>query len=919
MVAMACGDFAPLAPSHTPTNLSRPPAIPSLLMRRTPTLLEAAYEISRFLLQERDLANLLQGVCDRLTGEGLGEVALLVLVDSISGGVITAETGLQEAFTPLMDGLKEGRLPDCGHRAIAGEGGGVVLCEDCSCGLCRPAAQQDGHIGIAVPIRCTPSLAGFLTLRFPADFRPTLVDDSVLIELADTLGLALRQLFAEESAKQRQRELEMIEERYELALQASQAGLWDWNIRTGEMYTSPDQWELLDYRSDAAGPSAPQRFIHPEDRERVLEVLNQHLQGKSDEYRIEYRVREKSGEWTWFLDRGRVVERDDNHMPVRMTGTHVNITLQKKQDEAIALVQQQLHEAVNYERNFLQTVIDSAGDPVMVIDLDYNLLLINRAAARLVRKGGEADALQGEKCYRLFCEADLPCRDLRFPCPVAAVREQGRQVKLIHNPFHGNGVNNTFELEVSPLRDRQGALYGLIEVARDITDRLRIEKELRDSQSHLFRLAHHDTLTGLPNRLLFRDRLDQAASKADRNRSGVAVFFLDLDRFKIVNDTLGHDVGDALLVEVAVRLQRLCRQSDTVARLGGDEFVFVLESINDRKDAGVVAAKVMQALEAAVIIGEHRLHISTSIGIALYPEDAAAIEEVIKCADIALYAAKEVGRSNYQFYHRELLGGGSRPALDAGQFRRALDEGEMRIEYLPRYNLADGQLVGLQVQPRWFHPTMGLLLPEAFVTAAQEHGMVVSLAEWLLLRLAQDLRQWLQAGLNPPPLSLPCDSPVLLEQGFMPLVARILQEQQVPAGALVLQLHQQILVEATPQQRDYLLKINQIGLGLAVSQFGAGRSLPLPAEPLPVQAMVLSRELESSPWRADSAAKLTTALIAFCHALNMAVVADGVDSEERRRQLAALGCDQGQGTLFSSLLTPDQVTTLLVAAAEKRC
>lgn len=353
-------------------------------MRRTPTLLEAAYEISRFLLQERDLATLLQGVCDRLTGEGLGEVALLVLVDSASGGVITAETGLQDGATPLMEGLKEGRLPDCGRRAIAGEGGGVVVCEHCTCGLCRPIAQEDGRIGVAVPIRCTPSLVGFLTLRFPADFRPTLVDDSVLIELADTLGLALRQLFAEESGKQRQRELEMIEERYELALQASQAGLWDWNIRTGEMYTSPDQWELLDYRSDAAGPSTPQRFIHPEDRERVLEVLNQHLQGQSDEYRIEYRVREKNGEWTWFLDRGRVVERDEHNMPVRMTGTHVNITLQKKQDEAIALVQQQLHEAVNYERNFLQTVIDSAGDPVMVIDLDYNLLLINRAAARLV-------------------------------------------------------------------------------------------------------------------------------------------------------------------------------------------------------------------------------------------------------------------------------------------------------------------------------------------------------------------------------------------------------------------------------------------------------------------------------------------------------------------------------------------------------
>lgn len=881
-------------------------------MRRTPSLLEAAYEISRFLLQERDLANLLQGVCDRMTGEGLGEAALLVLMDSASGGVITAETGLQEAFTPLLNGLKEGRLPDCGRRAIAGEGGGVVLCEHCSCGLCRPATQEDGCIGVSVPIRCTPSLVGFLTLCFPADFRPTLVDDSVLIELSDTLGMALRQLFAEETTKRRQRELEMIEERYELALQASQAGLWDWNIRTGEMYTSPDQWELLDYRSVATAPSLPHRFIHPEDRERVLEVLNEHLHGKSDEYRIEYRVREKNGEWTWFLDRGRVVERDEHNMPVRMTGTHVNITLQKKQDEAIALVQQQLHEAVNYERNFLQTVIDSAGDPVMVIDLEYNLLLINRAAARLVRKGGGTASLQGEKCYRLFCEAAVPCRDLRFPCPVAAVREQGRQIKLIHNPFHGNGVNNTFELEVSPLKDRQGALYGLIEVARDITDRLRIEKELRESQSHFYRLAHHDTLTGLPNRLLFRDRLDQAANKADRHRSGVAVLFLDLDRFKTVNDTLGHDVGDALLVEVAARLQRLCRQSDTVARLGGDEFVFVLESINERKDAGVVASKIMKALQSPIVIGEHRLLISTSIGIALYPEDAASIEEVIRCADVALYAAKEIGRSNFQYYHHDLPSSDKRPLLDEGQLHRALTEGELRIEYLARYGLADGRLVGVQAQPCWQHPSMGLLQPETLVAAAHECDMLGALGEWLLTEVVRDLRQWRGAGGAAVPVFIPCDSRLLLEEGFLPLLERIVDDRLEPS-ALVLQLHQQALTEATAQLRERLLQSSQIGLGLAISEFGCGGSLPLPPQPLPVQAVLLGRDIGRAPEGDDAAAQLTAALIAFCHALNILVVVDGVEQEAQRRQLVALGCDQGQGPLFSSCLRADQVVSLLTA------
>lgn len=878
-------------------------------MQRTPTLLEAAYEVSRFLLQERDLANLLQGVCDRLTGEGAGLATLLVLLDRDSGGVITAETGFQEALPPLVDGLQKGQLPDCGHRAMTAEEGVLVLCEHCDCGLCTPG------LGLTLPVCCSPSLSGFLTLKFPVDFRPSAIENTILVELAETLGMALRQLFAEEAARRRQQELERIEERYELALHASQAGLWDWNISTGEMYTSPDHWELLDYQTDKLEPSLQQRFIHPEDRDQVLAVLNEHLAGKTDEYRIEYRVQEKNGEWTWFLDRARVVERDENNMPVRMTGTHQNITLQKKQDQAIALVQQQLHEAVNHERNFLQTVIDSAGDPVMVIDLDYNVLLINQAAARLVcKKSGPGGALQGEKCYRLFNCSDHPCQDLRFPCPVGKVMEQKRQVKMVHNPYHGNGVKNTFELEVSPLLDRQGALYGIIEVARDITDRLRIERELRESQSHLYRLAHHDNLTGLPNRLLFRDRLNQAVNKAERNRTGVAVLFLDLDRFKTINDTLGHDIGDVLLMEVAVRLQRQCRQSDTVARLGGDEFVFVLEAINERKDAGVVAEKIMAALAEPVVAKSHRIQISTSIGIALYPDDAAAIDEVIKCADLALYAAKEIGRSNYQFYHHDLPQTGSRPELNGQQFLRAFAEGELFVEYQPRFALTDNQLVGLQALPRWRHPSMGLLLPEAFVAAGHECDMLQPLTEWVFSRLVEDLKVWRLQGRHCPPLSLPCNPRLLLDAGFLPMIRRLCHQEALQPGMLVLELRERVITEATGQLLECIRQLGCLGVGLSISEFGGGRCIPLRMQTLPVRSVVLSREILGELPEDSAGKELAAALIVFCHAFGITVVADGVDRMEQRPLLCRLGCDQAQGISFSSPLGHEQVGNLLADA-----
>jgi diguanylate cyclase (GGDEF)-like protein/PAS domain S-box-containing protein len=880
-------------------------------MQRTSTLLEAAYAVSRLLLQERDLASLLQGVCDRLTGEHLSQAALLVLLDQESGGVITAETGLDERSRPLMTGLREGRLPSCGVQALAAAAGEAVVCSECDCGLCGGDSAQQGSLGLSAAVRCNPSLSGFLTLQLPPSVQPTAVECRIVADLADSIGLALRQLFADEAAKQREQELERIEERYELALHASQAGLWDWNIRTGEMYTSPDHWELLDYQAGAKEMAVPQRFIHPDDRDRVLAVLNEHLAGTTEEYRIEYRVREKSGDWTWFLDRGQVVERDDNNMPVRMTGTHQNITLQKKQDQAIAVVQQQLHEAVNYERNFLQTVIDSAGDPVMVIDLEFNLLLINQAAARLVQGNGDIASMQGQKCYRLFCGAETPCQDLRFPCPVAQVKTDGRQTKLIHNPYHGNGVNNTFELEVSPLKDNQGALYGIIEVARDVTDRLRIEKELRDSQSHLYRLAHHDALTGLPNRLLFRDRFAQAVSKAERNRNGVAVLFLDLDRFKTVNDTLGHDVGDALLVEVAARLQRQCRQSDTVARFGGDEFVFILESINDRKDAAVVADKIMAALSLPVHAKGNEINVTTSIGIALYPHDAATVDEVIKCADLALYEAKEIGRSNYQFYRQGISQSGQRPRLGEQQFRAAMETGELSVDYLPRFALQNGALAGFEARLRWRHPQMGLLLPEAFIAAADECGMLGLVSEWTLHEICRNLDGWRQAGLRLLPATLHIGSRQLREVDFLPLLERVLAHAPLTAEWLVLELREGVVTEAAGQTLDCIEQIDRLGLGLAVNDFGAGQSSLSRLQRLPLRCLTMSRELVAGVPTEPANCTLAAAIIALGHALGARVLADGVDQEAQRDFLAGHGCDQMQGPLVSAALSRDQVASLL--------
>lgn len=882
-------------------------------MIRSSALLQAAYTVCRYLISERDLPTLLQGICDRLVGPATYQTTLLVLLDQTAGGMISAETGFdKDQVAAIMTRLRDGQLPACGVRALASEVYEAIPCEDAGCWFCTPAERQEPARSLCVALPCSSTLSGFMIVQLPSEREIVADEDDILTDLAETISQALRQLFVFEEVTFNAQELRLAEERYELALHASQAGLWDWNIKTGEMYTSPDQWELLDYRDNDASADSSRRTIHPDDREQVLKVLNEHLSGTTEEYRIEYRVQGEDGELAWFLDRGQVVERDANNMPVRMTGTHQNITLQKRQDQALQAVQQQLHDALDVERNFLQTVIDSAGDPVMVIDLDFTLLLINQAAAHLVRHAGATGELAGQKCHHLFCNAAVPCHDERFPCPVLEVRNRQRSVKLTHNPYHGNNVNNTFELEISPLRNSQGAIYGIIEVARDVTDYLRIEKELRDSQSHLYRLAHHDTLTGLPNRLLFRDRLAKAISIAERNRTGVAVLFLDLDHFKQINDTLGHDVGDELLVTVARRLQRQCRQSDTVARLGGDEFVFVLEAVSNRHDAAMIAEKILTAVNTPVHVKGHELHVTTSIGVALFPHDSSSLDGVVKCADIALYAAKEVGRSNFQLYRPDIVASGQRPQMGVQQFQEALTSPGFCLQYLPQMDVQSGTLVGVKAVLQWEHPDMGLLLPNAFLAAADECDMLAAVSRWQLERVCQAIDSLRSQGISPVPFTVAVTARQLRHAGFFSMFAELMTSYPGVAKELIVEIPDTAMTEIGAQVREGLVRAADLGLGLAIRGFDEDGCSVACLPRIPIRRLVIRRRCLSDICNAPpgGAQSLLAVIIALGRVLKVPVLADGIERKEQLDMLRAHGCDLGQGPYWGVPCPEKQLLTL---------
>ncbi|NOQ45149.1 MAG: EAL domain-containing protein, partial [Desulfobulbaceae bacterium] len=601
------------------------------------------------------------------------------------------------------------------------------------------------------------------------------------------------------------------------------------------------------------------------------------------------------------------------NMPVRMTGTHQNITLQKKQNEALASVQQQLHETVDHERTFLQSVIDGAGDPVMAIDVRYNILLMNLAASRLTQDSVDAVDALGKKCYQLFHGSDRPCSDSNFPCPIKEVLEKDKRATLVHNPFHGNSINNTFEIEVTPLRGKNGEMYGIIEVARDVTDRLRIEKELRESQSRLYRLAHHDTLTGLPNRLLFRDRLDRAIIKARRNKTRVAILFLDLDYFKAINDSLGHDVGDELLIEVAGRLQNQCRQSDTVARLGGDEFVFILDDISNGEDAAIVATKIMDALRRPIEVNGHTLNITTSIGIGIYPDDFDTIDGVIKCADTALYQVKDEGRSNFKFYRPEMRLRANRLLFQEKQLREAIRGQQFFMEYQPQYDVRSGNLVGLEALLRWDHPEDGTVLPNEFIHIAEQSGLIVDIGELILREVCDRQASWQREGLVVVPVGINMSSRQFQDPEFLTMVSRTVQISGLSPALLEIELTEGTVMADADRSLGELEQIARFGISLAVDDFGVGRSSLALLQRLPLDRLKIDGSFIAEVHSDRNMSILVDAIIVLAHSLGLTVLAEGVENKKQLQFLEKHQCDQVQGFYFSQPMGADEVKKLLTA------
>ena len=555
------------------------------------------------------------------------------------------------------------------------------------------------------------------------------------------------------------------------------------------------------------------------------------------------------------------------------------------------------------EKERAQVTLNSIGDAVLSTDIEGNVTYLNVVAEHMT--GWTRKEAVGHPLNDVFQIIDGATHK-PSPNPMELAIRLDKAVGLTANCIlvRRDGYECAIEDSAAPIHDRDGQVTGAVIVFHDVS----MARSMVLEMSHL---AQHDALTDLPNRLLLNDRLAQAISLALRNRHQLAVLYLDLDGFKNINDSLGHSVGDKLLQSVALCLSAAVRKSDTVSRQGGDEFVILLPEVAHAADAAITAEKILTELKKTHSIGEHRLHVTVSIGVSTYPGSGDDAESLIKNADTAMYHAKQSGRNNYQFYKPDMsLRAVERQSLE-GQLRYALERQELLLQYQPKVNLKTGAIVGVEALLRWQHPERGLLLPGQFLTIAEDTGMIIAIGQWVLREACRQTREWLDAGLLAVPVSVNISSLEFRSEQFLEHVQMALKETGIDPRYLELELTETVLMRHTESTTYMLGKLKAIGVRLSVDDFGTGYSSLSYLTRFPIDSLKLDQSFVHNIIAGSNDAIVISSVISMAKSLKQSVIAEGVETKEQLAFLQAHSCDEGQGYYFSRPAAAQQFANLL--------
>jgi|GEM_PF-2899027 len=445
-------------------------------------------------------------------------------------------------------------------------------------------------------------------------------------------------------------------------------------------------------------------------------------------------------------------------------------------------------------------------------------------------------------------------------------------------------------------------INGLI---KKYTNKLNEQKSILDFQ------AHHDVLTGLPNRILFNDRLEQAIQKAKRQKTEFALFFIDLDRFKQINDSLGHIFGDKVLKVIAKRLQGVVRKEDSISRLGGDEFTLLVEDLKDEIDVSALAKKIILVLAEPIIIENNTLYITTSVGISIFPKDDMDADNLLKYADAAMYRAKEEGRNNYQYYSSEMTELALKRVVMEASLRKALENEEFVVYYQPQVNGKSGEIVGMEALIRWKHPTEGLIYPNSFIPLAQDTGLIIAIDRLVMKIAMKQVAQWYDKGLQPGILALNLAIKQLGQDDFIEVLLSIMQESEFKPQWLELEVTEGEIMKNPKSAIEVLKNVSDMDIEIAVDDFGTGYSSLSYLKRLPIDKLKIDKSFVDGLPNDEEDVSIARAIIALAHSLKLSVIAEGVESREQKEFLVKNGCSHIQGYYYSKPIPSDEMEEML--------
>jgi diguanylate cyclase (GGDEF)-like protein/PAS domain S-box-containing protein len=701
--------------------------------------------------------------------------------------------------------------------------------------------------------------------------------------------------------------LRLLTQRLSLATAVGKVGVWEWDPVTNAVMCDDTMLEMYGLppriATPVGAPLAPAHYrqfagaLLPEElpaREAELKkVITEKGEGSS-----EYHIRLPDGSIRYIASIERCLL--DSHGNVSsLIGVNMDITERKEAQDALFA-----------EKERAQVTLNSIGDAVICTDISGKITFVNLVAERMT--GWSSQQAAGRLMPEVFHILNAADRET-IPNPMDLAVKQNRTMSLPLDSIliRRDGAEVPIEDSVSPIHDREGKVAGAVIVFRDVS-------ATRAMTLQMTHTAQHDFLTGLPNRMLLNDRIEQAIIQAPRHHKQVAILFLDLDGFKHINDSLGHSVGDKLLQSIAKRLVTCVRSADTVSRQGGDEFVVLLSEMAHAEDAAITARRLLQAVAEAHPIEGHDLHVTSSIGVSVYPDDGRDAETLIQNADTAMYQAKENGHQSYRFFKPVMNERAvARQSIEEG-LRRALERNEFSLNYQPKINLKTGAITGAEALLRWTHPVRGPISPAQFIPVAEDCGMILPIGKWAFREACRQAQAWVEAGLPFNAMAVNISAVQFREEHFLADVFSILEETKLSPYRLELELTESVLMKQAESAEAIFAALKAKGVRVAIDDFGTGYSSLSYLRKFPIDALKIDQSFVRQITTSPDETSIVTAILSMAQSLKLHVVAEGVETQAEMLFLQTHNCEEAQGYYFGRPVPADQFALLLATGIPEK-